>query len=497
MNTTFASSRGKERSSAILSKVVEGGRTQADVASIALATPVTAATAALGAASTMRRAARRLISRHPHACSHPPHRAFANQSGIEPIISRVLEFDEPRRETLSALYRVLPPTPVKIGQLAAAAQHAQKLPQAHLLNAQFIRRELSARRAYGLSMMLRAEEEGGPGLRALMGQSQIQELKKAYWSRLRLLLEHPQIRNGEDEAEFYSRMRTNFFAQEGETRLAAGQALATMQQRDEDDISEELEISSFLDSFFSQRVGLRFLVEHYLASKEPRKGFAGVIQMECSPVALMEELGERTRRVMHETFGASPAIIIHGCKGQTFSFVPSHIEFVVGELLNNAAKATVKHHLQSDAGRLTNLPPVKVIMAASPEQITIKVADTGGGIPRSQLKNVWAYRGKTTKRWGQGVGLGLPLARLYAKYFGGDMNAVPMEGHGTDCYVRFNRLADDNAEQLLKVPSFIQAARLTEMAAAMESEERPVQGKWRHAIRLFDAQQRRVSVASP
>ena len=63
-------------------------------------------------------------------------------------------------------------------------------------------------------------------------------------------------------------------------------------------------------------------------------------------------------------------------------------------------------------------------------------------LPRlcAQLRNVWSYRGKTAKRWGQGVGLGLPLARLYAKYFGGNLQAVPMEGHGTDCYVRVRTL---------------------------------------------------------
>ena len=33
------------------------------------------------------------------------------------------------------------------------------------------------------------------------------------------------------------------------------------------------------------------------------------------------------------------------------------------------------------------------------------------------------------------VGLGLPLARLYAKYFGGTLHLAPMEGYGTDGYI--------------------------------------------------------------
>ena len=30
-------------------------------------------------------------------------------------------------------------------------------------------------------------------------------------------------------------------------------------------------------------------------------------------------------------------------------------------------------------------------------------------------------------------GLGLPIARLYAKYFGGSLHLTPVEGYGTDC----------------------------------------------------------------
>lgn len=415
-------------------------------------------------------------------------------AGIDPAIKQILANSEPTRATVGELNRLMPPTPVSILALSKAAAATKERPEMHLTNAQFIRRELTARRAYGLAMLLKAVEDGGPGLRALMAQPQVEALKEAYWRRLRLLLEYPQLDSLEDEAAFCERMKTDFYAQEGETRQAYGQALAALRDERGDDGSEELEISSFLDSFFSQRVGLRFLVEHYLATKAPREGFNGVIQEHCAPVQLLEEIGQQTEREIHESFGASPRIEVIGDRAQTFSFAPSHIEFVIGELLLNAAKATVKKHLESDAGRLTTLPPVKIIVAASEAHVTIKVADTAGGIPRSQLRNVWSYRGKSAKRWGQGIGLGLPLARLYAKYFGGSMHAVPMEGHGTDCYVVFNRLAHANNEKILKVPSFTAAARDEESRAAKELEERPNQGRWRHASRLFDAQARRASV---
>jgi len=208
-----------------------------------------------------------------------------------------------------------------------------------------------------------------------------------------------------------------------------------------------------------------------------------LIQEECNPVHICRALCAKAEQTMHETYGAAPKMEVVGDEAQTFTFVPQHFEFVLGVLIDNAAKATIRRTLERDEGRLTTLPPVRVIMAASDQHVTVKVADQGGGIPRSKLADMWSYRGQAKKRWSKGHGLGLPLARIYATYFGGSMDAVPMEGHGTDCYVVFNKVMESNRENFLKVPK-----------AAPESEpelvERPRQGKWRAAIRLFDAQAR-------
>ena len=43
-----------------------------------------------------------------------------------------------------------------------------------------------------------------------------------------------------------------------------------------------------------------------------------------------------------------------------------------------------------------------------------------------------------------GLGYGLPVARSYARYFGGDLTIVPIEGYGTDAYVHLSRITDKN-----------------------------------------------------
>ena len=136
-----------------------------------------------------------------------------------------------------------------------------------------------------------------------------------------------------------------------------------------------------------------------------------------------------------------------------------------------ACSATVRHRrgLHGELPAIASLPPVRVIVARGEEDMYIKVEDEGGGIARSKLADVWSYKGRWSDEYADEFqldspqpsptvggdaaplamhGLGLPLSRLYAKYFGGALHLTPMEGYGTDCYVRLNRLGDQNCENL-------------------------------------------------
>ena len=72
----------------------------------------------------------------------------------------------------------------------------------------------------------------------------------------------------------------------------------------------------------------------------------------------------------------------------------------------------------------------------------LQVSDEGGGIPRSGLSKIWTYLYSTAhspleemaRDGGDGAdgpavlagyGYGLPISRLYARYFGGDLQVIP------------------------------------------------------------------------
>ncbi|CAI7812212.1 unnamed protein product [Closterium sp. NIES-53] len=100
------------------------------------------------------------------------------------------------------------------------------------------------------------------------------------------------------------------------------------------------------------------------------------------------------------------------------------------------------------------LSPLSLTTTLSPLPPPCQISDEGGGIPRSGLPRIWTYLYSTARSPAAGgalqdtpsimagYGYGLPISRLYARYFGGDLQVVSMEGYGTDVYLHLNRLAN-------------------------------------------------------
>ena len=102
------------------------------------------------------------------------------------------------------------------------------------------------------------------------------------------------------------------------------------------------------------------------------------------------------------------------------------------------------------------IPPVRVVMVKGKNEMTIKVSDQGGGIPRSTMARIFKFTHSTSQQDTEkdtefgtveaGIrhmrGFGLPLARIYARYFGGELTLKSMEGYGLDAYLYLPRLGD-------------------------------------------------------
>jgi pyruvate dehydrogenase kinase 2/3/4 len=217
-------------------------------------------------------------------------------------------------------------------------------------------------------------------------------------------------------------------------------------------------IQAFLDRFYMSRIGIRMLIGQHIAltdqSHHRDPSYVGIICTKTNVKDLAEEAIENARFVCEDHYGLfeAPRIQLVCNPNINFMYVPGHLSHMLFETLKNSLRAVVETHGQDKQ----EFPITKVIVAEGREDITIKISDEGGGIARSAIPLVWTYMYTTVDRTPNldpdfdksdfkapmaGFGYGLPISRLYARYFGGDLKLISMEGYGTDVYLHLNRLS--------------------------------------------------------
>ncbi|KAI1003313.1 [Pyruvate dehydrogenase (acetyl-transferring)] kinase [Podosphaera aphanis] len=220
-------------------------------------------------------------------------------------------------------------------------------------------------------------------------------------------------------------------------------------------------IQAFLDRFYMSRIGIRMLIGQHIALTDQRSNkdptYVGIICTKTNVRDLAQEAIENARFVCEDHYGLfdAPKVQLVCPPELHFMYVPGHLSHMLFETLKNSLRAVVETHGQDRE----EFPVTKVVVAEGKEDITIKISDEGGGIPRSSIPLVWTYMYTTVdttpnldpdfdkndfKAPMAGFGYGLPISRLYARYFGGDLKLISMEGYGTDVYLHLNRLSSSS-----------------------------------------------------
>ncbi|KAF8638427.1 hypothetical protein AX17_002210 [Amanita inopinata Kibby_2008] len=217
-----------------------------------------------------------------------------------------------------------------------------------------------------------------------------------------------------------------------------------------------LDIQAWLDRFYMSRIGIRFLIGQHVAlnTQQAHEDYVGIICTKANVHDIVHESIENARFVCEEHYAMfkGPPVQLICPRDLTFAYVPGHLSHICFELLKNSLRAVVERYGVENEDRF---PPIKVIVVEGKEDITIKISDEGGGIPRSAIPLIWTYMYTTMESQGidqdfqasdfkapmAGFGYGLPLSRLYARYFGGDLRLIAMDGFGTDVYIHLNRLS--------------------------------------------------------
>ncbi|KZT24472.1 alpha-ketoacid dehydrogenase kinase [Neolentinus lepideus HHB14362 ss-1] len=274
------------------------------------------------------------------------------------------------------------------------------------------------------------------------------------------------------------------------------------------------ELDSFMRRMLVSRISRRVLAEHHIAlsnhvagrSALPGEGNVGIIDTTLNVSESIRKCVKFLRErpfdleddqvVVQDEDRAWPDVLVEGHLNTKFSYIKEHLEYIVFELLKNSMRATGLKHQDKPV-----LPPILATIAASTDEIGIRISDQGGGLvipyitspsdlfsfshirnaARLETSRIGALRTVSSSKHGMKatmneqmqwwkrrqrdsaptlradapiediemeagvaphprIGIGLPMSNIFARYFGGSLELVSLDGWGTDVYVRLPKL---------------------------------------------------------
>ncbi|GAQ83948.1 mitochondrial pyruvate dehydrogenase kinase [Klebsormidium nitens] len=298
----------------------------------------------------------------------------------------------------------------------------------------------------------------------------IKRVYDAYHRAFLVLKDFPEVTSMEQN-QYLTALLTKLVDEHGPllTSLAKGLKECTTRPL----VGPSLSLDPFLDNMLRSRISRRVIAEQHICFQQRREGYIGVICTELSVAQILGAAIARTEQVCRDTYGTHPQFQVTGDADTVFSYIPAHLDYMFFEILKNASRAVVEHHSRIAGSRGTRLPlkstampPIVAQVCKGTREVTIKISDQGGGIDEEVQPKIWKY-GYTSVdptislgsssaspvadfRTGAamdpmaGLGFGLPVSRLYAQYFGGNIELMSIPGYGTDVYLRIHRLGNQS-----------------------------------------------------
>ncbi|CAI9180268.1 unnamed protein product [Rangifer tarandus platyrhynchus] len=223
-------------------------------------------------------------------------------------------------------------------------------------------------------------------------------------------------------------------------------------------------IQYFLDRFYTNRISFRMLInQHTLLfggdTNPAHPKHIGSIDPTCNVADVVKDAYETAKMLCEQYYLVAPDLEVAEFNAKAPNkpiqvvYVPSHLFHMLFELFKNSMRATVE--LYED--RKEGYPAVKTLVTLGKEDLSIKISDLGGGVPLRKIDRLFNYMYSTAPRPSleptraaplAGFGYGLPISRLYARYFQGDLKLYSMEGVGTDAVIYLKALSSESFERL-------------------------------------------------
>ena len=201
-------------------------------------------------------------------------------------------------------------------------------------------------------------------------------------------------------------------------------------------------INNELDKFFLSRISIRTLItqnNEILNNNSLIKN--------CNLNKIINDSIDNVNYICESVYGWNPEIDLVNNSEINFPYIPSHIYYILNEILKNSCVAHFKDCNEDEK--------ITIDFSEGKQDIIIKISDKANSFPYDDLDRMMTYSYSSSpldiveeyelskKPIISGFGFGLPMSRLYAKYFGGKLIINPMENKGTDVFIYINKLGNN------------------------------------------------------
>jgi len=328
-------------------------------------------------------------------------------------------------------------------------------------NARWLREQLPIRFARRIEDILQLPH-------VVVSNPNISSILETYVNTFESVSSFPDIKDSDSEQAFLRLIKRELVDHSQGTRLVAEG------YREVRSLYPHIKLDDFLHDHFTTRIATRILMDNYVSMRSPREGYVGVVCQGMRPLEIVQDTARDILHLCQSLYGCSPEVEYRGNLDCVLDYIPRHVIYMVRELLKNAFRSTIERRLARGGARRSpddlEIPKVAVELQQGDIHVVIKISDLGGGMPKHVQKEAWQYgwstigqdaesetavheeeswswdrqSHRTTSKKSElaGYGFGLPLTRLHAQYFGGDVFMQALPGLGTDMYLILTHLKE-------------------------------------------------------
>lgn len=384
---------------------------------------------------------------------------------VAPVVKNLTKFMDIKSLQKLDSYATFNPSPLSVAQLIELGRSADEAKAF-----KFLRREIPVRMANVMKEITLLPSN-------LLAMPSVLTIQEWYAASFRELIEFEKAGTDRSSMDQFLSALTAVLNRHNHGVQTMALGVLELKEHFHVDHSTEMSIQYFLDRYYMNRISLRMLMNQHVTLFEDginTRKLVGMISTVLN-VKKVIEADYAKAATQCETFygrGKCPGIRIveHNAvnpgKPILITYPELNLRHIFVELLKNSMRAVIENNSsvandQSAAPKTAAVPCINVLITKGATNITIKISDQGGGISRDATDELFLYLYSTAPRPDlrdkkpdkvpfAGYGYGLPLSRLYARYFHGDLVLNSCEGYGTDATV-FLRSDPDNAIEVLPV----------------------------------------------